>query len=116
APQDVPLISRGEPAEGSYDGRGADGPPGEADECSHARLLPDHCVDRARAASTGAALVAGSSLLGDRQDARSHHRAPGLQPGGGASRLHRLPAIPDAQLAAAGSVASASAHDSTAAL
>src|SRR5262249_47814469 len=85
-----------------YDARGADGPPGEADECSHARLLPDHCVDRARAASTGAALAAGSSLLGDRQDARSHHRAPGLQPGGGASRLHRLPAIPDAQLAAAG--------------
>ena len=45
--------------------------------------------------------AAGSSLLGDSQDARSHHRAPGLQPGGGASRLHRLPAIPDAQLAAA---------------
>src|SRR5215813_12803286 len=32
----------------------------------------------------------------------THHRAPGLQPGGGASRLHRLPAIPGAQLAAAG--------------
>src|SRR5262245_11350832 len=31
----------------------------------------------------------------------SHHRAPGLQPGGGASRLHCLPAIPYAQLAAA---------------
>src|SRR5215467_12113127 len=76
-------------------------PTGEADRWSHARPLPDPCVGRARAASTGAALAAGSSLLGDSQDARSHHRAPGLKPGGGASRLHRLPAIPDAQLAAA---------------
>src|SRR5215468_1492532 len=76
-------------------------PSGEADRWSHARPLPDPCVGCARAASTGAALAAGSSLLGDSQDARSHHRAPGLQPGGGASRLHRLPAIPDAQLAAA---------------
>ena len=34
-------------------------------------------------------------------DQACSHRAPGLQPGGGASRLHRLPAIPDAQPAAA---------------
>ena len=51
--------------------------PREADRWSHVRPLLKPCIGCARTASTGAALAAGSSLLGDRQDARSHHRAPG---------------------------------------